>query len=258
MPYRIQCSAGHKLVIPERWAGTTFHCPKCGAAVAVPGEAKKPVTAALNTVMGAPVSGGGSLVVHAAEPTVSEVAQQSATKPVNEITTVYPTMLLNAWVPDAAKRATAWHLGLLIMAVALFSVSPAAWEWMAIWQHPTQIPVPPWVYMSLLTGTVLFAYGVFVAQLPDWSALGLATGALLCTATFYATLLATTLLGTDETSLVVLLKYGDKLAGNRAGMWCFVMLCISCSTAYFLGHSALRWYNAYWLLRQYQQQHSEE
>jgi hypothetical protein len=109
------------------------------------------------------------------------------------------------------------------------------------------------VFASVLTGCILMSYGVYLAQLPDWSALWITTGALLLTATFYAALLASTMLGNSENALVMMLRYGDKLQGNRAAMWCFVMLCLSSVTAYFLGYQGVRWYNAHRLLQKFQQ-----
>jgi hypothetical protein len=38
MPLRAACPAGHKLIVPDDRAGRTLRCPRCGAAVVVPGE----------------------------------------------------------------------------------------------------------------------------------------------------------------------------------------------------------------------------
>ena len=66
----------------------------------------------------------------------------------------------------------------------------------------------------------------------------------------WAALLGTTLLGRDESALVTLFRYADKLEGNRAAMWCFIMLCFTSVLAYFLGHTAVRWQRSYRLLRE--------
>lgn len=211
-------------MLPERWAGRKFHCPACGHAMYVPGDKAAP--AEVNT-----------------QQELRTVMDRHATTSSQAMVTS-----VRGWEPDAAKWTTALHLGLLVMAVAVFSVLPALWEWLAIAQLTEGPPVPPWVYVSLVAGVVLFAFGVYVAQLPDWSTLWVTTSALLIFAAIYAALLSTTWLGAHESPLVSLLRFGDKLAGQRALMWCSVMLSLSSFTAYFVGHTAVQWYNAYRVL----------
>jgi hypothetical protein len=62
-------------------------------------------------------------------------------------------------------------------------------------------------------------------------------------------LLGMTVLGRNEIELAALLGFSDKLAGNRAAMWCCVMLCLSCVLCYFLGLSALRTHRSVETLR---------
>jgi hypothetical protein len=138
---------------------------------------------------------------------------------------------------------------MLLAALALFSVAPAVWEWFAIWRNPDVPPTPPWVFALLIAGVLQIAYAVYLAQTPDWSALWTTTVAMLLSAAAWATLLGTTLLGRDESSLVVLFRYADKLEGNRAAMWCFIMLCFTSVITYFLGLTATRWYRSYRVLR---------
>lgn len=134
-------------------------------------------------------------------------------------------------------------------ALAIFGVSPAVWEWFVLWQHSDSPPIPPWVYALLVTAVLQLAYAVYLAQLPDWSALWTTTVATLLSAAAWATLLGTTLLGKQESMLVLLFRYADKLEGNRAAMWCFVMLCFTSVFAYFLGFTAIRWHRSYRVLR---------
>lgn len=144
-------------------------------------------------------------------------------------------------------------LGLLVAALACFSVFPAVWEWFAIWQSPDAPATPPWVFAIMIAGVLMLAYAVYLAQSPDWSALWTTTIALLGAAAAWAVLLGTTLLGRAESALVELFGYGDKLEGNRAAMWCFVMLCFTSVLAWFLGHTASRWHRSYRLLREVKQ-----
>ena len=118
-----------------------------------------------------------------------------------------------------------------------------------LWQDPEVPPVPPWVFAILFTAVLQLGYAVYLAYVPDWSALAATTIAMLASAAAWATLLGTTLVGKDESSLVMLFHFADKLEGNRAAMWCFVMLCFTSVAAYFLGLTAARWYHSYQLLK---------
>jgi hypothetical protein len=154
----------------------------------------------------------------------------------------------SGWSPPPSQRESALYLSFVLAALAIFGVSPAVWEWFELWRNPDQPPVPPWVFALLITGVLQLAYAVYLAQVPDWSALWATTIATLAAAAAWAALLGTTLLGRDESTLVMLFRYADKLAGNRAAMWCFIMLCFSSVLAYFLGHTAVRWQRSYRLL----------
>lgn len=154
-----------------------------------------------------------------------------------------------AWIPAPDQQVTAYYLGIFMAALAIFGVAPAVWEWFALWQSVEEKPIPPWVFALLIAGVLQLAYAVYLAQVPDWSALWATTVAALVAAAAWATLLGTTLLGKQESMLVVLFGYADKLERNRATGWCFIMLCLTSVLAYFLGLSAARWHRSYRLLR---------
>jgi hypothetical protein len=231
MALKLQCIHRHALQVPRNLAGTLVNCPVCGTLVSVP---KISIPKRVNRMDVTP-------------PPIASEAIPNNIQPAR-----------NAWIPDANKQATAVYLGLLVSAVGCFSAAPAAWEWMALSQLTEPKPVPAWVYITLLLSLILVAYGIYLAQVPDWSALWVATVALLATAACYAAMFASSWLGTNDSTLVRIFQYGDKLAGNRATMWCFVMLCISSVAAYFVGHSAMRWHNAYQLIKQIQNRNSSE
>lgn len=184
-------------------------------------------------------------------PPVPEPARETASVVDAPASTRRPPIIAPAkpWIPAPDQQATAFFLALVLGALAIFGVAPAVWEWFALWQKPEESTIPPWVFSLLITGVVQLAYAVYLAQVPDWSALWTTTIATLGAAAAWATLLGTTLLGKHESMLVVLFRYADKLEGNRAAMWCFVMLCLTSVLAYFLGLSAARWHRSYRLLR---------
>lgn len=199
------CPFGHRLQVPARRAGDTIRCPVCRTELVVP-EASHPT---------------------------AQMARQL-------LSTAFGHSL-----PSRHLQDQAFQFGVLLGTVALFSVLPAAWEWVALAQVKNGVSPPPWVYLSLLGGLLIAAYGVFVAQCPDWSAFSVATGVLLALAALYAALLATAWLGNNESPLVALLQFGDKLAGRRAALWCFCMLGLYSLAGYFVGQAAVQSYNAY-------------
>jgi hypothetical protein len=164
-----------------------------------------------------------------------------------------PAGRAKAWMPPADHVTAAFYLAVALAVLAVFGVSPAVWEWFALWQKPEAPATPPWVYALLMVAVLQLAYAVYLAQAPDWSALWTTTIATLAAAAAWATLLGTTLMGRQESMLVTLFRYSDKLAGNRAAMWCFVMLCFTSVLAYFFGLTAVRWQRAYRLLRKIHQ-----
>jgi hypothetical protein len=163
---------------------------------------------------------------------------------------VRPPAVAKGWIPAPHQQATAFYLAVVLAALAVFGVAPAVWEWFALWQKPEETAIPPWVFALMIVGIVQVGYAIYLAQVPDWSALWTTTIATLGAAAAWATLLGTTLLGKQESMLVVLFRYADKLEGNRAAMWCFVMLCLTSVLAYFLGLSAARWHRSYRVLRE--------
>jgi hypothetical protein len=152
-------------------------------------------------------------------------------------------------LPARDKHIAVLQMGFALAALALFSTTPAVWEAIAVWQNPAAPPLPPWVLGIFALGVVQLAYAVYLAQLPDWSALWATTLAMLGLAALYALLLGTTLMAREENILAEMLGFAEKLPGNRAAMWCFVMLCFTGVATYFLGFTAARWYRAYRVLR---------
>jgi hypothetical protein len=260
MPIRAACPAGHAMMVPDHRAGTRLRCPRCGVELIVPGVAEKkeePVVEKTETT--APTRE----IANAADDVQEVPAPLTAAPdppPANEPPAPPPVSIpaarveREAWIPPRDQAATALTLSLVLGMLAVFGVTPAVWEWFTLWQNADAPPTPPWVFALLITCVLQIGYAIYLAQAPDWSALWTTTVATLAAAAAWAALLAATLLGKQENSLVVLFRYADKLEGNRAAMWCFIMLCFTSVVAYFLGHTAVRWQRAYRLLRKVREQ----
>jgi hypothetical protein len=251
------------MMVPDHRAGTTLRCPRCGVELRVPGTAAKP-----SAPLVPPPSGVIPPVATAEKETSNLVESPPPIAPPNPPVSSASTDALSprspnqspavkssartmpGWSPPSVQSSMALYLSLVLAALAIFGVAPAVWEWFELWRNPEQPPVPPWVFALLITGVLQLAYAVYLSQVPDWSALWATTIATLAVAAAWAALLGTTLLGRDESALVTLFRYADKLEGNRAAMWCFIMLCFTSVLAYFLGHTAVRWQRSYRLLRE--------
>jgi hypothetical protein len=72
MPLRVQCSAGHLMMVPDHRAGTVLRCPNCGIDVQVPGQAAGPAKA-----LGQPRLPGPTLARSPAVPAISGAGEQS-------------------------------------------------------------------------------------------------------------------------------------------------------------------------------------
>lgn len=254
------------MMVPDHRAGTRLRCPRCGVELQVPGTAVQ-VASAQEKKLPAEKESAVKQMLAAAEVAVPDPGEAASAvpapplqvpdsaAPVGEAPTVEAPPLparsaaAKAWTPPRNQRATAVGLSLVLAALALFGVAPAVWEWFALWQNPDEPPVPPWVFALLITAVLQMAYAVYLWQVPDWSAMWATTIATLAAAAAWAALLGTTLLGQQESALVELFRYADKLDGNRAAMWCFIMLCFTSVLAYFLGLTAVRWQRAFELLR---------
>jgi hypothetical protein len=266
------------MMVPDHRAGTRLRCPRCGVELLVPGAPVKAVAppvvkppSPMASEPSVPVTGETE---SALRPPAAPVIPSTQLEPQPAANVSSPDLLIGdvnetvvppppiaapaskppahapkAWIPPAGQSVTALYLALVLAALAIFGISPAVWEWFELWRNPDEPPVPPWVFALLIAGVLQLAYAAYLAQIPDWSALWATTIATLAAAAAWAALLGTTLLGRDESALVLLFRYADKLEGNRAAMWCFIMLCFTSVLAYFLGLTAVRWQRAYDLLR---------
>jgi hypothetical protein len=241
MPIRTTCPAGHSILAPDHRAGGTLRCPQCGVEVAVPVNEPaapsnpEPVTAEVAAPVAPPLPGEPVAPPQILLPEPPPRAVPVRKEPVQ---------------PTAQQYAQARVLSACLATLAIFSTIPAVWEWIAGWQSVEPPPTPPWVFAILLAGLLQLAYAVYLSQLPDWSALWATTLATMISAAGWALLLGATLLGKQESTLVLLFRYGDKLPGQRAGMWCLVMLCFTSVLAYFLGIAAVRSRRSYVVLRE--------
>lgn len=145
--------------------------------------------------------------------------------------------------PSIEGRRSSLHLAIALAMIGLFSAAPAILH--IVQNSPlatlTAMALPRWVAFLLLVSGLHLVYAVYVAQLPDWSTVWVVAITMLAAATLESVLLAATLLGSQQSGVVKVFQLQEHLRGGRAAGWCFIMLCLSATTAYGAGRLASRW-----------------
>jgi hypothetical protein len=145
--------------------------------------------------------------------------------------------------PD--KRWTVYYLAGFLAAAAVFGVVPAVLD---VVQHVGTVDsagVARWAWILLLVGGVQCAYAVYLAQLPDWASVRVISIVTLALASGYAMLLGNLLLAGRQGQLLRFLELTEPGGGNRAALWCLMMLGITILLAYFSGRISGNWCRSY-------------
>lgn len=152
-------------------------------------------------------------------------------------------------VHDRAKVLNVYQLAAAVIAMALFSIAPAAWDIVDYWRVPESQFVARWALVLLFLGAVQVAYAVYVIQLPDWGTVWVVTLVSLGLATLYAMVLGLTLISSESSPIVRFLQLEDKIAGSKAALWCLCMTSVAVLLAFFAGRLSVRWHRTEQLLR---------
>lgn len=152
---------------------------------------------------------------------------------------------LPGYEPGRRRRVAVYQLAASLAAAGLFSTIPAVLD---ISEHVRSAGSPgisAWAILLLLAACLQIAYAVYMAQLPDWSTVRVASLLALGMATGYAVLLGAILLAGADAEFIQLLELEQTRLGNRAAAWCLLMLTVSCVLAYVYGRFSGRWRRAY-------------
>ena len=157
---------------------------------------------------------------------------------------------LPGWEHPADRLVAVYLLGLVLLALALFGMVPAAMNVADVLSGSAADRVSRWSYVLLLAGLLQLGYAAYLVTVPDWSSVWMATLLTLLLAGLYALMLAVTLLGGADHSLVINLDLADQMPppGRRFGKasaWCFAMLGLTCLFAYFGGRLGTRWHSSH-------------
>lgn len=143
---------------------------------------------------------------------------------------------------DRGNVWSAYQLAAALVAAAIFSMAPAAWDVFEYWQFPEGQFVARWALVLFLLGLVQVAYAAYLVQLPDWTSVWVVTIYSLVLAAIYAGVLGLVLLSREEGLVVTALQLSDKLAGGKAVLWCLSMVSLSTILAFFAGRLSARWH----------------
>ena len=117
------------------------------------------------------------------------------------------------------KRLAVYQLAAAMIAAALFSMIPGAWDLVEHLTIPDSPHVARWAFVLLTLGLVQIAYSVYLIQLPDWTTVWVITLYALAMAAIYAMAFGLTLIASTDGTMVRALQIEEKVAGGQAALW---------------------------------------
>ena len=145
------------------------------------------------------------------------------------------------------RKLFARFFAICLVLVAILNVIPAGLQWYHWAQLAQSAPLPRWIYIQIFMGAIYLIYAVFLAQVPDWSALRAVSVAMLFTAFVFGIVSTGLLIGGHGDFSGYL---GIPFALNRqACVWCVAMLCVATLMSFWGGKESAHWQRAEQILR---------
>lgn len=148
-----------------------------------------------------------------------------------------------------SQIAGAFQLAGIILAVALFSMSPAAWETWDYLQAP-DVPLKKWALVLVVLGLVQIGYAIFIAQIPDWTSAWVVSLASLALAGGYGALLGIAVMSAEESGLISLLQLNHEMADQKVTFWSIAMISATSLLSWYAGHMSAIWHRVETVVRQ--------
>jgi hypothetical protein len=98
-----------------------------------------------------------------------------------------------------------------------------------------------WAPLVMLMGLVQLAYVVYAVQLPDWGTTRVMMVLSVVIAMFYAMVLGISVMAKNDNSFVLSLGLTSEYQLKQVTAWCFLMLVLMCTLAYFWARTTFRW-----------------
>ncbi len=212
MKIRFRCPSGHRLSVPESWAGRQVRCASCKQAVYVPQHAGD-----ASAQPKAPSEKGRS---------------RSSRRPSSARATAAGATFAGGYRADAGKVSTVrWLALLLAMAVAL-SLCPVAWSGSLDLQAAAG-----WARIVVLIAMVQAFYIAWMLNRPDWSSVWVVMLVFAGVAAVYGAATAIALVTPPERPMPL----GMGPVRHWAGSWCAAVLLVMSLATYLCGRSSARW-----------------
>ncbi|QDU31444.1 hypothetical protein ETAA8_66020 [Anatilimnocola aggregata] len=144
--------------------------------------------------------------------------------------------------PTPAQRSTAWQLGAVFIAAALFSMGPAVWEISDYLQSDGGQSVARWAFLLLMLGVIQIGCVALLMQIPDWSSVWIVTIQSLALAAIYAAVLGLTIITSGDSPLIGALQLDYQYSSGKAPPWCVCMAATYACLAFFAGRLSARWH----------------
>ena len=145
------------------------------------------------------------------------------------------------------RKLFARFFAICLVLVAVLNVIPAGLQWYHWAQLAESAPLPRWIYIQIFIGAIYLIYAVFLAQVPDWSALRAVSVAMLFTAFVFGIVSTGLLIGGHGDFSGYL---GVPFALNRqACIWCVAMLCVATLMSFWGGKESAHWQRAEQILQ---------
>ena len=83
---------------------------------------------------------------------------------------------------NSDRQILARFFALVLCLVAIVNMVPAIYHWYHWLQLAESMALPRWIYIQIFVGAIHLVYAVFLAQIPDWSAMRAVSVAMLAVA----------------------------------------------------------------------------
>ena len=149
---------------------------------------------------------------------------------------------------NADRQTLARFFALVLCLVAIVNMVPAIYHWFHWLQLTESLALPRWIYIQIFVGAIHLVYAIFLAQIPDWSAMRAVSVAMLAVAFVFGFVSTGLLIGGGQGNLTGFLGIPYALS-RQACIWCVAMLCLATLMSYWGGKESSNWQRAEFLLK---------
>jgi hypothetical protein len=150
---------------------------------------------------------------------------------------------------NSDRKVLARFFALCLCIVSIVNMVPAIYHWYQWTQMVETMPLPRWIYLLIFVGAIHFVYAIFLAQIPDWSAMRAVSVAMLAIAFVFGFVSTGLLIGGGQGNLIDFLGI-PFILNRQACIWCVAMLCLATLMSYWGGRESSNWQRAEHLLRE--------